>query len=54
MEVASVLLVVQILLGGVVVGSNLDAVISTLHLGNSIIIFGLVVAATVLMRQQRV
>jgi cytochrome c oxidase assembly protein subunit 15 len=53
MEVASVLLVAQIVLGGVVVGSNLDAVISTLHLANSMTIFGLVVAATVLMWQQR-
>ncbi len=53
MELASVLLVVQIVLGGLVVGSALDAVLSTLHLANSMIIFGLVVAATVLMRHQR-
>ena len=53
MELASVLLVIQIFLGGLVVGSELDAVIATIHLANSIIIFGLVVAATVLLRQQR-
>ncbi len=53
MELASALLVVQIILGGLVVGSALDAVLSTLHLANSMIIFALVVAATVLIRQQR-
>ena len=53
MELASLLLVGQILLGGLVVGSELDAVIATVHLANSIVIFGLVVAATALTSQQR-
>jgi len=51
MELASALLVVQILLGGVVVGTALDALVSAAHLANAIIIFGLVVAANLLNRQ---
>lgn len=53
MEFASVLLVVQILLGGVVVSTELNALVSTAHLANAILIFGLVVAANVLYRQSR-
>lgn len=53
MQAASILLIAQILLGGLVVSSNLDAVISTVHLGNSIVIFGLVVVATVKHSQPR-
>ncbi len=53
MELASVLLVFQILLGGVVVSTELDALISAAHLANAILIFGLVVAANVLYRQSQ-
>lgn len=53
MEAASVLLIFQIGLGGLVVSSELDASIATLHLANSIIIFGLVVVASVLASQRR-
>ncbi len=43
-----VLLVVQILLGSVVVNSNLDAVITALHLANATVLFGVMVIAGVL------
>ena len=43
------LLIVQILLGAVVVSSNLDAVITALHLANATALFGIMVAAGVLM-----
>jgi heme A synthase len=43
------LLIVQILLGAVVVTSNLDAVITALHLANATALFGIMVTAGVLM-----
>ncbi len=51
MELASLLMVVQILLGAVVVGTGLNALVGAAHLANAIVIFGLVVSATVLYRQ---
>jgi len=51
MELASLLMVIQILLGGVVVGTGLNAFVAAAHLANAIVIFGLVVSATVLYRQ---
>jgi cytochrome c oxidase assembly protein subunit 15 len=44
-----VLLIVQILLGSVVVNSNLDAVVTALHLANATALFGVMVIAGVLM-----
>ena len=42
------LLLVQILLGSVVVNSNLDAVVTALHLANATALFGVMVIAVVL------
>ena len=50
MKFASVLLVIQILLGGVVVGTELNALVAAAHLANAILIFGLVVSAMILYR----
>jgi heme a synthase len=43
------LLIIQILLGSVVVNSNLDAVVTALHLANATALFGVMVIAGVLM-----
>ncbi len=51
MELASLLMIIQILLGGVVVSTELNAAVAAAHLANAILIFGLVVSATVLYRQ---
>ncbi len=49
------LLIVQILLGAVVVNTNLDAVITALHLANATALFGVMVVAGVLiyLREKR-
>jgi len=52
MKFASVLLVIQILLGGVVVSTELNALVAAAHLANAILIFGLVVSATLLYLQR--
>jgi len=46
-----ILLVVQILLGNVVVNSDLNAVITALHLANATALFGVLVVSGVLIRQ---
>ncbi len=51
MKFASLLLVIQIFLGGVVVSTELNALVAAAHLANAILIFGLVVSATILYRQ---
>jgi len=53
MELAALLIIIQIPLGAVVVGTELNALVSAAHLANAILIFGLVTTATVLYRQQR-
>ena len=50
MKFASILLVIQILLGGVVVGTELNALVAAAHLANAILIFGLLVSAMILYR----
>lgn len=49
---ASLLLIFQIVLGGVVVANELDAVLVAVHQGAAILIFGLGVAALAVSRQQ--
>ena len=46
------LLIVQILLGAVVVNTNLNAVITALHLANATALFGVMVVAAVLIHQR--
>jgi cytochrome c oxidase assembly protein subunit 15 len=46
---AFIILIIQILLGNVVVNSNLDAVVTALHLATATALFGVIVVAGVMM-----